>query len=73
MRKLLAPVAAALAMSFDSLSSVLAVEDYSDTIAIFKSSPLVKPYFDSAYGFALFPTVGKGGLVIGGARGDGQV
>ena len=31
------------------------------------------PYFDGAYGYALFPTIGKGGIGIGGAYGEGQV
>ena len=30
-------------------------------------------YFDSAYGYVVFPNVGKGGLIIGGARGQGYV
>jgi lipid-binding SYLF domain-containing protein len=54
-------------------SVVLAVEDYSSTINVFKQSPQVQHYFKSAYGYAVFPTVGKGGLGIGGAYGKGQV
>ncbi|MEM9325656.1 MAG: hypothetical protein AAGA85_08375 [Bacteroidota bacterium] len=27
--------------------------------------------FDEAYGYAIFPSVGKGGLGVGGAHGDG--
>jgi lipid-binding SYLF domain-containing protein len=29
--------------------------------------------FDSAYGYALFPTIGKGGFIVGGAYGEGRV
>jgi len=29
--------------------------------------------FDSAYGYALFPTIGKAGFVVGGALGKGRV
>jgi len=29
--------------------------------------------FDSAYGYALFPTIGKAGFVVGGAYGEGRV
>jgi len=54
-------------------SVVFAVEDYSSTINKFKQSPQVQPYFKNAYGYAVFPTVGKGGLGIGGAYGKGQV
>ena len=54
-------------------SFVFAVEDYSSTINVFKQSPQAQPYFKNAYGYAVFPTVGKGGLGIGGAYGKGQV
>jgi lipid-binding SYLF domain-containing protein len=56
-----------------NISIVFAVEDYSSTINVFKQSPQVQPYFKNAYGYAVFPTVGKGGLGIGGAYGKGQV
>jgi lipid-binding SYLF domain-containing protein len=49
------------------------VEDYSSTVAEFSKSPVVARYFDSAYGYALFPTIGKGGFLVGGAYGKGQV
>lgn len=55
------------------ISSASAVEDYSSTINVFKQSPQVQPYFENAYGYAVFPTVGKGGLGVGGAYGKGQV
>jgi lipid-binding SYLF domain-containing protein len=54
-------------------TAALAVEDYSATIEIFKRSPETRRYFNSAYGFALFPVVGKGGFGIGAAHGKGQV
>jgi lipid-binding SYLF domain-containing protein len=47
--------------------------DYSATIDVFKKSPQVQPYFATAYGYAVFPTVGKGGLGVGGSYGKGQV
>ncbi|GAB6909733.1 conserved exported hypothetical protein [Desulfosarcina cetonica] len=48
-------------------------DQFSDTIEIYKKSEAVKPFFSSAYGYAVFPTIGKGGLGIGGAYGKGQV
>ncbi len=63
----------ALVMSFVALSPLHAAEDYSGTINVFKTSPVAKPYFDNAYGYAVFPTIGKGGVGIGGAHGKGQV
>lgn len=54
-------------------SSAWAAEDFSSTIDKFKSSEQVKPFFENAYGYAVFPLIGKGGLGIGGAYGSGQV
>ena len=39
----------------------------------FKQISVVSPFFGSAYGYAVFPTVGKGGFGIGGAYGSGLV
>jgi hypothetical protein len=30
---------------------------------MFKKSPEAKKFFDNAYGFAVFPAIGKGGLL----------
>ncbi len=46
---------------------------YDRTLSVFHESPVVAPFFKNAYGYAVFPTIGKGGLVIGGAYGNGQV
>ena len=48
-------------------------DHYADTLALFKKSPEVKQFFDDSYGYAVFPTVGKGGIGFGGAYGKGQV
>lgn len=37
------------------------------------ADPGLKSFFDSSYGYAVFPSVGKGGVGIGGAYGKGQV
>jgi lipid-binding SYLF domain-containing protein len=45
-----------------------------ETIASFKNKdPALVPYFHDAYGYAVFPTVGKGGFIVGGAYGTGKV
>lgn len=49
------------------------VKDYSETVDEFKKISSVAKFFDSAHGYALFPTIGKGGLGIGGSHGKGQV
>jgi len=44
------------------------------TIATFKTKdPGLKRFFSKAHGYAVFPTVGKGGIGIGGAYGEGKV
>ncbi len=46
---------------------------YSDTIDLFKHSGQSAAFFDNSYGYAVFPTIGKGGFVVGGAHGSGRV
>lgn len=48
-------------------------EDFSETIEMFKESPAVGPFFEDSYGYAVFPTIGKAGIGIGGAMGKGRV
>ena len=48
-------------------------DKYAGTLDVFESSPALKPFFDNAYGYAVFPTVGRGGLVVGGSYGRGRV
>jgi lipid-binding SYLF domain-containing protein len=52
---------------------VAQADNFSETIEEFKESPAVQPFFKNAYGYAVFPTVGKGGVGIGGAFGTGQM
>ncbi len=54
-------------------SGAFEAEVYSTTIDVFRASPQVRPYFENAYGYAVFPTVGKGGLGVGGGFGKGRV
>ena len=48
-------------------------DEYADTIKLFRESSEVRPFFDKSYGYAVFPTIGKAGWVIGGAHGTGRV
>ena len=48
-------------------------DDYSDTIKTFRSAGQSGKFFGSSYGYAVFPTIGKGGIGIGGAHGSGRV
>lgn len=56
-----------------NFSAVAYADDFSKTIDTFKKSPAVQPFFRTAYGYAVFPVIGKGGLGVGGAYGKGQV
>jgi lipid-binding SYLF domain-containing protein len=55
------------------LSSVVLADIYSDTIDAFKKAGANPWYFDHSYGYAVFPSIGKGGLIVGGAHGTGHV
>jgi lipid-binding SYLF domain-containing protein len=62
---------------FVALGALLAVpaqaDEYSETIAIFRKAEESGKFFNNAYGYAVFPTIGKGGIGIGGAYGKGRV
>ena len=66
-------VFALLALFLFGSATVAAADDYADTTQLFRSSAVVQPFFKNSYGYAVFPVVGKGGLVVGGAFGKGQV
>ncbi|BCV30114.1 lipid-binding SYLF domain-containing protein [Shewanella algae] len=63
----------ALASSLLLIPTASANDSYSSAIATFKQASETHKFFDSAYGYAIFPTVGKGGLGIGAAYGKGRV
>ncbi len=46
---------------------------YTDTISLFRNAGASAAYFQDSYAYAVFPTIGKGGLVVGGAHGTGHV
>jgi len=49
-------------------------QDVKTALAEFeKTNPKIGPFIKSAHGYAVFPTVGKGAIGIGGAHGDGLV
>jgi lipid-binding SYLF domain-containing protein len=48
-------------------------DEYSDTVTLFKNAGQSEKFFGKSYGYAVFPTIGKGGLGVGGAYGTGRV
>lgn len=54
-------------------STTAAADEYADTKELFRNAGQSGAFFDRSYAYAIFPTVGKGGLGVGGARGAGRV
>jgi len=71
MKKYLSLVIAFLfaALSFSSAWA----DEYSDTIEIFVEAGASEGFFGNSYAYAIFPTIGKAGFVVGGAHGEGRV
>ncbi len=66
--RLFAPAAALL------LSAGFAHADsYSDTVSLFRNAGQSASFFSKSYAYAVFPTIGAGGFIVGGAHGDGRV
>lgn len=63
----------------DYIAAASAIESVQDKNAVvsalhtFQEMPMLEPYFQRSYGFAIFPTIGRGGMGIGGAHGRGWV
>lgn len=64
---------AAVLISTSNASMAQEVQDFSETINLFRNIPEVAPYFQSAYGYAVWRRIARGGLGIGAATGRGQV
>lgn len=47
--------------------------DDKKTVDAFLASDVVKQFHKSAYGYAVFPSIGKAGFGVGGAHGNGRV
>lgn len=48
-------------------------DDYLDTIEVFEQAGESDMFFERSHGYAVFPTIAKGGIGIGGAYGKGRV
>jgi lipid-binding SYLF domain-containing protein len=60
-------------MAFALIASPAWADDYQNTINVFKKAVESSKFFGSSYGYAVFPTIGKGGAGVGGAYGKGRV
>ena len=73
MKKIGLALIIAVVLGASSVFAAAEVEDYSGTINVFKDSPAVAKFFENSYGYAVFPTIGKAGFIVGGSYGKGQV
>ena len=48
-------------------------DTYRATESLFRHAGESAAYFDNSYGYVVFPTIGKGAWVVGGAHGSGRV
>jgi len=48
-------------------------DSYGETIERFKHAGQSASLFQKSYGYAVFPTIGKGGIGVGGGHGSGRV
>lgn len=77
--KTLMSMAAALLLMFSMASNSWAWDEKAAEQAnltlydFIASDPSINTFFEKAYGYAVFPTIGKGGLIVGAAHGDGIV
>ncbi|HQU49702.1 MAG TPA: YSC84-related protein [Casimicrobiaceae bacterium] len=62
-----AVIAAAIA------ASPARADEYTDTANLFRNAGQSAEFFKNSYGYAVFPTIGKAGIGIGGAYGKGRV
>lgn len=69
--RVLRALLAACAVLF--VSGLAYASDYPATIALFKKAGESQNFFGTSYAYAVFPTVGEGGFVVGAAIGKGRV
>jgi lipid-binding SYLF domain-containing protein len=69
--KILLPAAILLGLAFNAEAQ--RDRDDTETLEIFRNIPQVAPYFNSAYAYAVWPRIARGGFFVGGSRGRGQI
>jgi lipid-binding SYLF domain-containing protein len=54
------------------VAATATADEFDDTVSIFKNAGESGTYFAKSYAYAVFPTVGKGGLGVGAVHGSGR-
>jgi lipid-binding SYLF domain-containing protein len=62
-----------LATALLFFSAASRADSYSDTVGLFEHAGQSAAFFHDCYGYAVFPSIGAGGLTVGGAYGRGRV
>ena len=62
----------AAAILFFTAQTALA-DKFMETAELFRNAGASSTFFDHCYGYAVFPTIGKVGFIVGAARGSGRV
>ncbi|MCG9964061.1 MAG: YSC84-related protein [Shewanella sp.] len=74
MKSFLSLIAASTCLIASLMTPVVQADDsYTEALKNFHQAKETRKFFDTAYGYAIFPTVGKGGIGIGAAYGKGRV
>jgi len=73
MRIRLHHVLALVLLTFTFAAAFAAEDDDAKAVKVFKDAGESGTFFEKAYGYAIFPSVGKAGVGVGGARGKGRV
>jgi lipid-binding SYLF domain-containing protein len=54
-------------------AGVARADNYSDTVTLFRNAGQSGDFIRKSYAYAVFPTVGEAGFIVGGAGGKGRV
>jgi lipid-binding SYLF domain-containing protein len=73
MKRSLMMMATATAATLGLVASAAYAADYRDTTAEFKHAHQSASFFKHSYAYAIFPTIGEAGFIVGGAHGRGKV
>jgi lipid-binding SYLF domain-containing protein len=55
------------------LVGIARADDFTDTISLFRNAGQSGTFFQKSYAYAIFPTIGEAGFIVGGAGGKGRV
>src|SRR5271156_3721100 len=62
-----------LILSMATARAAPSAADYAQTVELFKNAGQAATFFNNSYAYAVFPTVGEGAFIVGGAGGKGGV